>query len=96
MTDETIMVGRGQAFKVALEASPGAGYVWALQALPAGVTLVDSSQEPPASGLLPGGSIIQVFRFQALARGEHAIGFVRKRAWESEAVDSRTVTVRVD
>ena len=96
MTDEIIMVGRGQAFKVALEASPGAGYVWALQALPEGVTLVDSNQEPPASGLLPGGSIIQVFRFQAMVRGEHAIGFVLKRAWESEVAESRTVTVKVD
>ncbi|MGV8805362.1 MAG: protease inhibitor I42 family protein [Polaromonas sp.] len=96
MTDETLMVGSGQAFKVALEASPGTGYVWDLQALPEGVTLVGSSQEAPASGLVPGGSILQVFHFKALVRGEHALGFVRKRAWESEAVESRTVTVKVD
>ena len=96
MTNETVMVDRGQEFKVALESSPGTGYVWALQALPEGVRLVDSSQEPPASGLLPGGAIIQVFRFHAMARGEHAICFVLKRAWESEAAESRTVTVKVD
>lgn len=96
MTDETIMVSSGQAFKVALESTPGTGYVWALQALPEGIRLLDSGSEPPASGLQPGGGVLQVFRFQALARGEHAIGFVRKRAWESEAVESRTVTVRVD
>ncbi len=95
MTGETIGVAVGEEFRVRLESSPTTGYVWTVQTLPESARLLGSDYEKPAEGIKPGDSVLQVFRFRALERGEHVISFLLKREWETDAVESHTVTVKV-
>ena len=95
MNNKTMVVNLGEDFTVELESSPTTGYVWTVKILPENLKLLESDHTKPADGVKPGDSVAQVFRFKAVGRGDHAIGFLLKREWESDAVESRTVLVKV-
>jgi predicted secreted protein len=67
-----------------------------MHTLPEGVQLLGSDYEKPASGIQPGDPVIQVFRCRAQKAGEHIITFVLKRQWESNVIESHTVTVKAN
>ena len=98
MTDYSVASGSinaavGGEFMLRLKSTPTTGYVWEVHTLPEGVQLLGSDYEKPAHGIRPGDSVIHVFRFRALTTGEHMITFILKRQWESNAIESHTVTV---
>ena len=95
MNNETAVVNLGEDFTVELESNPTTGYVWTVKTLPEQLKLLGSDYTKPADGVRPGDSVAQVFRFKAVGQGDHAIGFVLKREWEPDAVESRAVLVKV-
>ena len=96
MTPETINAAVGDEFEVRLNATPSTGYVWKAQTLPEGVQLLGSDYERPSANSRPGDPTAQVFRFRASRAGDYTINIVLKRPWESDAVQSRTVSVKIN
>ena len=95
-TGTTKTLKTGQSFEVKLLGTPTAGYSWEVQALPAGVTLVDKTSEPEnpkgrAQGMV-GGNDWTSFRFKTTsapvelpsAAGQ-ALVLRYARPWEFEA-----------
>ena len=96
MTSETISTAVGDEFEVRLKATPSTGYVWEAQSLPESVQLSGSDYEQPSPNPRPGDPAIQVFRFRANRAGDYTITFVLKRTWESDVMQSRTVSVKIN
>jgi predicted secreted protein len=94
MTLEISAVAVGQEFTVRLTSTPTTGYVWEVQKLPESIQLLGSDYEKPPGDIQPGNPMTRVFRFQARKTGEYIITFVLKRQWESNAIESHTVTVQ--
>lgn len=94
MTFETIIVAVGRDFSVRLKSTPTTGYVWEVHTLPEGVQFLGSDYEKPARGIKPGDPVVQTFRFRLLKKREHIINFILKRQWESNAIESHTLTVK--
>jgi predicted secreted protein len=94
MASETIIVLTGTEFTVQLNATPTTGYVWEVHTLPEDIKLLGSDYEKSGGVIAPGDQVIQVFRFRTLRSGEHTIKFVLKRPWESNILESHTVTVK--
>ncbi len=76
----TVQVGRH--FAVDLEAIPGAGYMWEIAQLPAGLELVSQAvvSIPPEIG----GTSTQRFLLVARQPGRYDLEFRLKRRWEKE------------
>jgi predicted secreted protein len=85
----TVEVAVGDHVDIALEARPGAGAIWRLEAAP-GEVCVERRDLPP-SGLAPGSPVLQLFSVVANAPGEHVIRFVYGRPWEATVRDRREV-----
>ena len=96
MTCETIIGAVGGEFTVRLKTTPTTGYVWEVHTLPEGIQLLGSNYEKSASGIQPGDPSIHVFQFRILKAGEHIFNLVLKRQWESNAIESHTVTVNAN
>jgi predicted secreted protein len=94
VTSETIIVPVGAEFTVRLKSTPTTGYVWEVHTLPESIQLLGSDYEKSAGVIQPGDQVIQVFRLRTLKPGEHIINFVLKRQWESNTIESHTVTVK--
>jgi len=94
VTLEISAVAVGQEFTVRLTSTPTTGYVWEVQKLPESIQLLGSDYEKPAGDIQPGNPMTRGFRFQARKAGEYIITFVLKRQWESNAIESYTVTVQ--
>jgi predicted secreted protein len=92
---ETVIATVGEEFMVSLKSTPSTGYIWETFSLPEGIVLLGSDFEKPASNIQPGDPVIQLFRFRALTAGEYVISFVLKRTWESNAIESHEVAVKV-
>lgn len=95
MATEPIVVCLDQDFTVELESAPTTGYTWSVSLRAEGLRFLGSDFAEPGQATQPGDSRVQVFRFKALGRGDHVISFQLKREWETHAVESRAVTVRV-
>lgn len=96
MPDETIHVKAGQEFSIRLKSFATAGYLWKIQALPDVIQLLGTKNEKPQAEMKPGDPNIQVFSLQAMEVGEYTIIFVLSRPWESQAMETRNVTVKAD
>jgi predicted secreted protein len=96
LISQTITTSVGEEFSVRLESTPTTGYVWVVDSLPNGLDLLGNEHEPPGGGPMPGGTQDQVFLFRALAAGEYQIDFSLKRQWESQAIQTHSVRVKVD
>ena len=93
MISDTITVTVGDEFTISLESMATAGYLWKIDSLPDAIQSLGSRHET-SSDKKPGDPTIQVFRFQALKAGEHAITFSLARPWENKAIESRTIKVK--
>ena len=96
MAAEIIHVAVAQEFSVRLKSTPTTGYVWEVQKLPETIQSLASDYENPGSDMKLGAPVIQVFRFKGQKAGEYAITFVLKRQWETNSIESHTVTVKVN
>ena len=96
MTAETILVADGAEFSVSLASASGAGYVWTVDDIPAGLLLLGNTSAAPAAGAAPGAPMVQTFHWRAEAKGGFTLRFVLKRPWEREPVDTHTATVQVN
>ncbi|MEA2510174.1 MAG: Chagasin family peptidase inhibitor [Actinomycetota bacterium] len=82
------------AVKVQLPEAPTTGYLWALEDLPHGVTLVRTEYQAPGTGTI-GGQGERAFVLDVLSVGRHVLEFRLARAPGDEAVENRTVTLIV-
>jgi predicted secreted protein len=79
---------------VQLPEAPTTGYLWAVEDLPHGITLVSTEYLPPGSGKL-GGKGERIFVLDVGTAGRHILEFRLARAPGDEAVETRTVTLVV-
>ena len=84
----------GEVFEVTLADLPGAGYRWTPTDVPAGMSLIESEQEVPATDLV-GSAHQTVLRFRPDRPGEYEMVFSFARPWEDFPVEKRVVRVRV-
>ncbi len=73
---------------------PGAGYVWTVDEIPVGLTVV-KMQTLAADTELVGAPNQQVMHFRADRAGEYLLVFTFARPWENSPAETRTVRVRV-
>jgi predicted secreted protein len=99
---QTINIGVGQQFVIALGSNPGStGYSWQATYEETMLELIGGKSEykPSAEaeeGLVGAGGI-EYFRFQALKAGETEITLTYERPWEGGEVDQTKVfTVNID
>jgi inhibitor of cysteine peptidase len=90
----TVDVVAGDGFDVTLADLPGAGYIWTPAEIPAGLTLVETRQEVPATDAL-GSAQNKILRFQADQAGDYEIVFTFARPWEDSPAETQTIRVRV-
>ncbi len=83
----------GVPVRILLESTPGSGAIWYAPTPPTGTT-IDSLDSIPASPGI-GGSVQQVFLFQADAPGIYTLDFQLKRTWEPVVRDERSVIIRI-
>ncbi len=97
MTPDAISVRSGDAFEVALEGTPTAGFVWdvIVEAEDQALIEVLGSEFRLKEGTV-GGSASQVFRFHAHRLGTARLLFSYRRPWEKTPRAQRTVVIRVE
>jgi predicted secreted protein len=87
-----LTVETGAPFDIELRSSPSTGYVWELQALPEGVSLLGSDYVEASPGTI-GGSGVQIFHLKTQHPGRFNLVFVHKRRWETEAIETKLIEV---
>lgn len=93
---EIITVSPGQEFEIVFEGVPASGFTWQLLHDADRASVIEElGHEWKADTSLAGGRAAERFRFRALAVGEAVLRFQYRRAWESEAREERTFTVRL-
>jgi predicted secreted protein len=93
---EIITVSLGQEFEIVLEGVPTSGFTWQLLNDQDRASIIkELGHEWKADTSVVGGRATEHLRFRALAVGEAGLRFQYRRAWESEAREERTFTVRV-
>ena len=95
MSREAIAVGVDEEFTIPLESIATAGYVWTIKSLPEGVEHLGSANQQPAGEAKPGDPTSWAFRFRARKPGEYQLTFALARPWEKQAIEMKSVTVRV-
>jgi predicted secreted protein len=90
----TVDVVAGDGFDVTLADLPGAGYTWTPAEIPAGLTLVETRDELPATDTV-GSAQNKIVRFQADQAGDYEIVFRFARSWEDSPAETQTIRVRV-
>jgi len=90
---QVLVADADHRFTVELSEATGTGYRWTVAALPPGITLEGDAVAPAGSAL--GSTRKRVFRFAAASSGQYQIDFELQRPWEGQAVQSRSVQVRV-
>lgn len=94
---QTIDIGVGQEFVIALGSNQSTGYSWqasydeTMLELIGGQSTYELSEEE-----LVGAGGIEYFRFKALEEGETTINLVYKRPFEEEIIDQKVFTVNID
>lgn len=84
----------GSPVQILLESTPGTGAIWYAPPSPPHTTITSLDSKPLGSGV--GGSVQQVFVFQADAPGTYTLDFRLKREWETEVRRERKVVIRID
>lgn len=94
MQEKAKLVKIGEQFEVVLPSNPTTGYQWYESLDKSILTLVEKSFRPGSDKIGSGG--LQIFIFNAIARGETSIYLQYKRPWESIPVKEETVTVKIE
>ena len=95
---DEVAAAKGLTYTATLPFNAGTGYAWAATSYDGKVVKLAGQTSRRASGeAIPGGPMIEEFRFDLVGRGETIIVFELKRPWERNvpAVDVRSVKVTV-
>jgi predicted secreted protein len=90
---EAMVVAVGQVFEVPLESNLTTGYRWVANFDDALLELVDEQYEEDSD--LIGAPGTQVFTFRALSTGRAEVTFDYMRPWETEVLETQTLTVDI-
>lgn len=92
----TVSVCAGEPVRIRLEAVPGTGYGWELEAWNRELLRFDGSQ-PIQLRSEPGAPQLVEFRFQALRTGESPVRLIYRRPWEKDRSPLKefSVTIRI-
>ena len=71
---------------------PSTGYAWQLPSLPEGVLLLGRDFVQATQAAIGDGGV-QVFHLQTRRPGRFSLQFLRERAWETEAIETRPIDV---
>ena len=95
---QTIDIGIGQEFIIAIGANPTTGYDWEVSLDETILELVEKTYKPAeeAEHEIVGAGGVDYFRFKALKAGETEITMVYKRSWEEEGIDQKLFTVNIE
>ena len=88
---QTIDIGQGQEFVIALGSNPTTGYSWQANFDESLLEPGKESQE----GLVGAGGI-EYFKFKALGKGQSEITLLYKRPWEEENIDQKLFTINAN
>lgn len=91
---ETIPIGVGEAFQVALDAPAGENFPWQLETYDTSIVSEAGSSAMVALGALPDAMHQEIFTFVGMAPGETTLRFTNASA-EEGAVDAFSVTLTV-
>jgi len=94
---QTINIGVGQEFVIALGSNPTTGYGWQESYDETVLTLVEKTYRPgeEANKGVVGAGGVEYFRFKALKTGETEITLVYKRLWEEEFLEQKVFTIDI-
>jgi predicted secreted protein len=93
---DLITVAVDDEFTISLTSIATTGYVWNVESDPDAIQLLGRENETASREAKPGDSSSQIFRFRAHKTGEHKIVFELGRPWENKAIETKTVTVKVN
>ncbi len=89
-----ITIDKGENFTIALEAVPTAGYTWKEEHDPAFLRLLHPPKFLSDSAAI-GGSVKEVFEFQAIEYGISRITMKYQREWEATAKETKVFNVHI-
>ncbi len=94
---QTIDIGIGQEFIIAIGANPTTGYDWEVSLDETILELVEKTYKPAeeAEHEIVGAGGVEYFRFKALKTGETEITMVYKRPWEEEVLEQKVFIVDI-
>ncbi len=86
-----VVLAPGQVLRIELPLSAGTGYSWRLDR-EAEATVLSGGSSQTTNAALPGGAIMTIFTYQAMARGRAELSFTLKQPWMPDTVsDTRRV-----
>ena len=93
---QTINIGVGQEFVIALGSNPTTGYGWQESYDETMLELIggQSTYEPSKEDLVGAGGV-EYFRFKTLNIGETEVTLVYKRPWEEEFLEQKVFTIDI-
>jgi len=83
----------GEQFSIDQQALPGAGYMWEITQLSAGLEVI--SQEVVSISKTIGGYSVQRFVIVAHKTGDFSLVFELKRRWEKQSTQTEIFTIHV-
>jgi predicted secreted protein len=86
-------VAVGEQFSIDQQALPGAGYMWEISQLPAGMEVI--SQDVVSISKAIGGYAVQRFVLAARETGDFSLVFELKRRWEKQSAQTEMFTIHV-
>jgi inhibitor of cysteine peptidase len=97
--EETIQVGIGEEFVIALDSNPTTGYGWEADFGQDKLELIDNTYESDEKDAYvsarAGVGGTEYFRFKTLKAGSTDITFVYKRSWEPEIIEQKVFEVEI-
>jgi len=94
--DEAIAVDLGQVLDVNVEANPTTGYAWSVAGEADGTVLKRTEKynyKQDSDRIGSGG--VQIFSFEAIAKGQTKLVFEYSRSWEKEKEPAKKYTLKV-
>ena len=92
-TGKTVSLVIGQTLVVKLDAQPGTGYRWELDAKSTNLLALSNASQGAAS--MPGGNETQSLTFIARSAGEGDLTIIYRRPWERGIAPVKTFSVKV-
>jgi inhibitor of cysteine peptidase len=94
---QTVTIGAGQQFVIALGSNPTTGYNWQESYDQTMLELVEKTYKPgeEADNGVVGAGGVEYFRFKTLNKGETEITLVYQRSWEEEFLDQKIFIINI-
>jgi inhibitor of cysteine peptidase len=92
---QTVTIGAGQQFVIALGSNRTTGYSWQESYDQTMLELVEKTYKEEAKQGVVGAGGVEYFRFKTLSKGETKITMVYKRSWEEEFLDQKIFIIKI-